>query len=164
MSWASVAGHFLFDPVIAALNRAATSSNASAQAQATATLPVAKATSPGATLLANAEKNGVKLVTDTVTSLTQGNSAMGITSGIIGDLENGLSDVVDVLADAYLSPIPIVGGFIDSKAKEAAKAALVMAQQHAMTYLAAKFGWHLDTLNALPNTPAPVVADGQPHA
>lgn len=122
MSWAS---HFIFDPIKAAVARAATSSN-----------PVAQQTAAAATTAI------AKIDTDTSSSALSSNSAAGVVSTVIGDLENGLNEVVSTFAAAVAGDIPLVGGFIAPKVHDQAMVALAFAEQHAMTYIAALFSHH----------------------
>jgi hypothetical protein len=124
MSLVSSAFHFIFDHAFAAAARsAATADPASAQAGITAiqTIPMPDRGSP--------------------------NSTAGLASGPIGDLENALNEVVMNFVKATVDQLPVVGGVaevtgLDQKAADAAKALLVLGEQHALTYLSALFSGH----------------------
>jgi len=117
--------HFVFDPVLASIARAGTSSNPTAQATA-----VAASAAVG------------KVVTD-VNAALSGNSAAGMASPIIKDLEDGLQSVVNAfVASAVTSSVPVVGGLLAPEAVNLADAALTFAEQHALTYVSALFHFH----------------------
>jgi len=136
MSILSSALHFIFDPVQAAVARSATSANPTAQATAVAAQAVLG-----------------KVVTDINASLSS-NSAMGMANPIIKDLEDGLQSVVDAfVTSAVTSAVPVVGGMLAPEATGLANAALTFAEQHALTYVSALFGFHKSNVGA-PNASA----------
>lgn len=115
MSWLS---KYVFDPVLAALARAAISSNAGVAAAAKATQT---------SLNASAAKVGG----DLQAGLTA-NSAAAVDNDIIAGLENGLQAAVNGFCEAA---IPVVGGEVAA----GADVVLAFAEQHAATYLASLF-------------------------
>lgn len=75
------------------------------------------------------------------------NSAAGVASGMIGALENDLNALVATFVKSAIDQLPGVGGVaavtgLDQKAADAAKALLVLGEQHALTYLSALFSAH----------------------
>lgn len=72
------------------------------------------------------------------------NSPAGVASGPIAALEDDLNSMVANFLKTTIDQLPVVGGVaevtgLDQKAADAAKALLVLAEQHALTYLSALF-------------------------
>lgn len=72
------------------------------------------------------------------------NSPAGTASGIVGEIEDKINDMVAAYAKTLVDQIPGIGGVaevtgLDQKAADALKAGLVLMEQHALTYLSARF-------------------------
>lgn len=81
------------------------------------------------------------------------NSPAGVASAPVKAMEDGLNDLVMGFIKTTIDQIPGVGGVaevtgLDEKAAEAAKAMLVLAEQHALTYLSALFSHGHAAVNA----------------
>jgi lysozyme len=81
------------------------------------------------------------------------NSPAGVASGPIAALENDLNNMVSAFLKSTIDQIPVVGGLasatgLDVEASDAAKALLVLAEQHALTYLSALFSTAHGAVNA----------------
>lgn len=84
------------------------------------------------------------------------NSPAGVASGPIGALENALNDLVANFVKTTVDQLPVVGGVaevtgLDQKAADAAKALLVLGEQHALTYMSALFSGHHAAVDAVTN-------------
>lgn len=131
MSLISSAFRFVFDHTFAAAARAAATADptsASAGIKAVQSTPMPDSGSPFSTA--------------------------GLASGPIGDLENDLNNTVMNFVKATVDQLPVVGGVaevtgLDQKAADAAKALLVLGEQHALTYLSALFSGHHLAINAV---------------
>jgi hypothetical protein len=82
------------------------------------------------------------------------NSPAGIASGPIGDLENAINDLVANFIKGAVDQLPAVGGIaevtgLDQKAADAAKALLVLAEQHALTFMSNAFSRGHAAVNAV---------------
>lgn len=82
------------------------------------------------------------------------NSPAGVASGPIGDLENAANDLVANFVKATVDQLPAVGGVaevtgLDQKAADAAKALLVLGEQHLLTYISALFSGHHAAVDAV---------------
>lgn len=82
------------------------------------------------------------------------NSPAGVASGPIADLENALNELVSNFVKTTVDQLPAVGGVaemtgLDQKAADAAKALLVLGEQHALTYLSALFSGHHAAVDAV---------------
>lgn len=93
----------------------------------------------------NAVAGGITAV-QSVTMPTEGtaNSPAGVASGAIGELENALNQMVGNFIKTTIDQVPGVGAVaevtgLDQKGADAAKALLVLAEQHALSYLSGLF-------------------------
>lgn len=82
------------------------------------------------------------------------NSPAGIASGPIKQLEDDLNALVCNFVKATVDQLPVVGGVaevtgLDQQAADAAKALLVLGEQHALTYMSALFSGHHLAVNAV---------------
>lgn len=114
--------HFVFDPVKAAIARAATSSN-----------PVAVATAAAA---------GAAVATvaaDTTPQALSSNSVVGLGNKLVGDFEDGLRATMDSFLTALVGEVPLAGAVLAPEVVAAANVSLAFAEQHAMTYIASFF-------------------------
>ncbi len=72
------------------------------------------------------------------------NSPAGVASGPIANLENAINDLVANFVKEGIDQLPMVGGIanatgLDQKGADAAKALLVLAEQHALTFMSNAF-------------------------
>lgn len=98
---------------------------------------------------ATADPNAAATGIDVIKSLpvpTEGsaNSPAGIASGPIANLENAINDLVANFVKEGIDQLPGVGGIaevtgLDQKGADAAKALLVLAEQHALTFMSSAF-------------------------
>lgn len=82
------------------------------------------------------------------------NSPAGVASGPIKAMEDALNDLVAGFVKTTVDQLPVVGGVsevtgIDQQAADAAKALLVFAEQHALTYISALFSGHHAAVDAV---------------
>lgn len=131
MSLVSSAFHFVFDHAFAAAAREAATANPVAAAAGIATVQITPMPSEGSP-----------------------NSTAGMASPLIRQLEDDLNAVVASFVKAGVDQLPVVGGILsatglDQRAADAAKAMLVMGEQHALTYLSALFSGHHIAVNAV---------------
>lgn len=82
------------------------------------------------------------------------NSPAGVASGPIGDLENAINNLVANFVKSAVDQLPAVGGIaevtgLDQKAADAAKALLVLAEQHALTFMSNAFSHGHAAVNAV---------------
>lgn len=131
MSLVSSAFHFVFDRAFASAARMA----------ATATPDAAAA--------------GIDLV-QTTPMPAQGspNSTAGQASPVLRTLEDDLNNVVMAFVKSTVDQLPMVGGVaemtgLDQKAADAAKAMLVLGEQHALDYVSALFSAHHVAINSV---------------
>ncbi len=132
MSWLS---KYVFDPVKAAMSRQANSQN-----------PIAAATGKASL---DAVKNISAVTVSTIDDAITHRSAVGMSSPIVGALEDGLKSVTEAALTAALGEVPVVGALITPEAVAAADMGLTFLEQHAATYLAGLFH-HARTLNVAP--------------
>lgn len=122
----STISKFVFDPIKAAIARALSSSNPTAQATAQAAKAVVD-----------------KVTIDTSTDALTHNSAAGVASNVIGDLETGLKGVVDSFVyAAVFNAVPVAGAILAPEAVKMADWSMAFAEQHALTYVASLFAHH----------------------
>lgn len=131
MSLISSAFHFVFDHAFAAAARDAATANPVSAAAGIAAVQVTSMLSEGSP-----------------------NSTAGQASPLVRQLEDDLNAVVANFVKAGVDQLPIVGGIaaatgLDQRAADAAKAMLVMGEQHALTYLSALFSGHHIAVNAV---------------
>lgn len=93
----------------------------------------------------NLVSGGITAV-QSVTMPTEGtsNSPAGVASTAIGELENALNSMVGNFIKTTIDQAPVVGAVaqvtgLDQKGADAAKALLVLAEQHALSYLSGLF-------------------------
>lgn len=84
------------------------------------------------------------------------NSPAGVASGPIGTLEDALNDLIAGFVKTTVDQLPAVGGVaevtgLDQKAADAAKALLVLGEQHVLTYVSALFSGHHAAIDAVTN-------------
>lgn len=108
-----------------------------------------------ATASPDAAATGIQLVQATpMPASGSPNSTAGLASPLIRQLEDDLNAVVMTFVKAGVDQLPVVGGFaaatgLDQRAADAAKAMLVMGEQHALTYLSALFSGHHAAVNVV---------------
>jgi hypothetical protein len=121
MSWLS---KFIFDPILTALSRAASSGNPAVAAAGLAALNTYSATSTDVKNAAGALVGG---------AVATANTTAGQASPIIADLEDGLRNTLD----AYLGAALPLG--LGKLAQGPANAILAFGEQHAHDYIASLF-------------------------
>lgn len=126
----STLSKFVFDPIKAAIARAATSSS-----------PVAVATAAAAGAAVAA------VATDLAPTSLSSNSVVGLGNKLVGDFEDGLRDTLDAFIVALCGEVPLVGAALAPEVVSAANVSLAFAEQHAMTYIAALFASHKANVN-----------------
>jgi len=144
MSVVSGAFHFVFDKLFASAARMAATAN-----------PDAAATGIAAVLNVPMPASGSP------------NSTAGTASGVIGQLEDALNEAVMGFVKATVDQLPVVGGLanvtgLDQQAANAAKALLVMGEQHALDYVSALFSGHHLAVNSVTVLPAAGQAPASP--
>lgn len=82
------------------------------------------------------------------------NSPAGVANPLVKQLEDDLNNVVATFVKTAIDNLPVVGGIaevtsIDQSAANAAKALLVLGEQHALTYLSALFSGHHIAVDAV---------------
>lgn len=108
----------------------------------------AAAARAAATADPNAVKVGIEVVKATPMPVDGSpNSPAGSASDLIRKLENNLNNLVAVFVEEAIESLPVVGALanatgLDKKAADAAKVLLVLAEQHALTYMSALFSAH----------------------
>lgn len=131
MSLVSSAFHFVFDHAFASAARTAATAD-----------PVAAAV-------------GIEVIKNLPMPVDgSANSVAGVASGAIGELENALNEVVSEFVKKTIDQLPVVGALadatgLDQKAADACKAMLVLAEQHALTYVSALFSGHHVAINSV---------------
>lgn len=139
MSWLS---KFVFDPIAAAISRAAASSHPGvAQAATQLEQTYAKVS----TTLNSAASAGISV-----------NSAPGLANDVIGAFENGLNAAVDALVTGLVGEIPVVGAGLAPEAVKAANVSLAFLEAHGQTYLSALLGHAKAQINATPIASQPI--------
>jgi hypothetical protein len=131
MSLISSAFHFVFDHTFAAAARSAATADPNAVAAGIAQVQANPMPAEGSP-----------------------NSPAGVASGPIADLENALNELVGNFVKTTVDQLPVVGGVaevtgLDQKAASAAKAMLVLGEQHALNYLSALFSGHHAAVDAV---------------
>lgn len=121
MSLVSTALHFVWDHVFAAAARSAATANPSDAAAGLSAIQAIPAPTSGSP-----------------------NSPAGIASGPIAMLEDDINNMVANFVKSAVDQLPAVGGVaevtgLDQKAADAAKALLVLAEQHALTFMSSAF-------------------------
>lgn len=138
MSLVSSALNFIWDHTFAANARAAASSDPN-----TAAVGLAAIT---ATTAANGSV--------AVASVGTANSPAGLASPPIAALENAINDLVANFIKTSVDQLPAVGAVaemtgLDQKVADAAKAMLVLGEQHALTYLSSAFSRGHQAVNSV---------------
>lgn len=82
------------------------------------------------------------------------NSPAGVANPLIKQLEDDLNEVVAAFVKTAVDQLPVVGSVaqatgLDQRAADAAKALLVLGEQHALTYLSALFSGHHAAVNTV---------------
>lgn len=123
---------FVFNPILAEIARGFTSSNPAMQATATAASPSATSTA---------------LVVPTDAPVTGSpNSPIGQTNPLIQQLEDDLNNAVAAFVQAtVVAEVPVVGVMVAPKAAELTKTVLQFAENHALSYVAGLFHFHINT-------------------
>lgn len=134
----------------------------------------ASAARVAATADPNVAASGIAAI-QTVSMPAQGsaNSTAGQASSILGRLEDDLNAVIAGFVKSSVDQLPVVGGFasmtgLDQKAADAAKAMLVLGEQHALTYVSALFSAHHVAVNSVTvgtqgASTAPPPSEDPPH-
>lgn len=144
MSLVSSAFRFVFDHVFATAARAAATANP------------------------NTAQDGIQAIQNVNMPLDGSpNSTAGLANPIIGKLEDDLNAVVLTFVKSAIDELPAVGGIaqvtgLDQRGADAAKALLVLGEQHALTYLSALFSGHHAAVNAVTELAQPAPAPASP--
>lgn len=138
MSWLSSLKNFVFDNVLAAASRSASSVNPTAQSIGAAAIAAVTPIAAGALVTAGNDLNAHK-------------SPVGLINDVVGTAETALKAAIDAYAEATIGTLPVIGGFLAPEAVSMANNALDFGEQHFLTYVSALFGYH----SAAVNTPAP---------
>lgn len=124
---------FVFNPILAEIARGFASSNPVSQA-------VANAASGPATATA------LVVGDNSLPPTGSPNSPMGQTNPMIQQLEDDLNAAVaQFVATTVSAEVPVVGMLVAPKAAELTKMALQFAENHALTYVAGLFHFHINT-------------------
>jgi hypothetical protein len=115
----------------------------------------AQAARQAATVNPDSAAAGIAVVTQTpMPAQGSPNSPAGVANPLIKQLEDDINNLVGNFVKSAVDQLPVVGGVaemtgLDQKAADAAKALLVLGEQHALTYLSAIFSGHHVAINSV---------------
>jgi GH24 family phage-related lysozyme (muramidase) len=146
MSIVSSALHFVWDHTFAALARSAATTDPTTAQTAITAIQASPAPAAGGSP----------------------NSPAGVASGPIAALENDINALVMNFVKSTVDQLPVVGGVaevtgLDTQAADAAKALLVLGEQHALTFMSSAFSQAHGAVNAV-TVPASNGAAAAPQA
>lgn len=115
----------------------------------------AQAARQAATVNPDSAAAGIAVVTQTpMPAQGSPNSPAGVANPLIKQLEDDINNLVGNFVKSAVDQLPVVGGVaemtgLDQKAADAAKALLVLGEQHALTYLSSIFSAHHVAINSV---------------